>query len=72
MAVSNVYNNTQFKQLEGVELNTEEWQEKMDLIDSEWRVLKVKDHSCLAIGEKIDFLFVVEVDNYETQSSKSE
>ena len=72
MGISNVYNNTQFKQLEGVELNTEEWQEKMDLIDPEWRVLKVKDHSCLAIGEKIDFLFVVEVDNYETQSSKSE
>lgn len=72
MGISNVYNNTQFKQLEGVELNTEEWQEKMYLIAPKWRVLKVKDHSCLAIGEKIDFLFVVEVDNYETQSSKSE
>ena len=60
-----------FKVLDGVELNTEEWGEKFDTIDSDFRIWKVKDHSQLAIGEKIDFLFVVEVDNYETQSNKS-
>ena len=47
--------------LDGVELNTEEWGEKFDTIDSDFRVYKVKDHSQLAIGEKIQFLSVIDV-----------
>ena len=36
-------------------------EEKFDAIDSDFRVYKVKDHSQLAIGEKIDFLSVIEI-----------
>ena len=53
--------------LDGVELNTEEWGEKFDMIDSDFRVYKVKDHSQLAIGEKIGFLSVVDISDHPTE-----
>ena len=61
MGIASSYNNENFKVLDGVELNSEEWGEKFETIDSDFRVYKVKDHSQLAIGEKIDFLSVVDV-----------
>ena len=61
MGIANAYNNENFKVLDDVEINTEEWVEKFDAIDSDFRVYKVKDHSQLAIGEKISFLSVVDV-----------
>ena len=67
MGIASIYNNEKFKVLDGVELNTEEWNEKFDTIDSDFRVYKVKDHSQLAIGEKIGFLFVVDVADHTTE-----
>ena len=61
MGIASTYNNENFKVLDGVELNTEEWCEKFYTIDSDFRVYKVKDHSQLEIGEKINFLSVVDV-----------
>ena len=61
MGIARTYNNENFKMLDGVELNSEEWFERFDTIDSDFRVYKVKDHSQLAIGEKINFLSVVDV-----------
>lgn len=61
MGISSVYNNENFKVLEGIEMNTDEWNEKFDNIGSDFRVYKVKDHSRLVAGEKIDFLSVVDV-----------
>lgn len=66
MGIASIYNSDNFKVLDGVELNTEEWGEKFDTIDSDFRVYKVKDHSQLAIGEKITFLSVVDVADYPT------
>ena len=68
MGIASIYNNENFKVLDGVELNTEEWGEKFDTIDSEFRIWKVKDHSQLAIGEKIGFLSVVDVADYQTEN----
>ena len=68
MGIASIYNNENFKVLEGVELNSEEWGEKFDTIDSDFRVYKVKDHSQLAIGEKITFLSVVDVADYQTEN----
>ena len=70
MGIANTYNNEKFKVLDGVELNTEEWGEKFDAIDSDFRIWKVKDHSQLAIGEKIDFLSVVDVDTRTPQNDE--
>ena len=67
MGIASTYNNENFKVLEGVELNSEEWGEKFDTIDSDFRVYKVKDHSQLAIGEKITFLSVVDVADHPTE-----
>ena len=67
MGIASIYNNEKFKVLDGVELNTEEWNEKFDTIDSDFRVYKVKDHSQLAIGEKIGFLSVVDVADHITE-----
>ena len=61
MGIARTYNNENFKVLDDVELNSEEWFERFDTIDSDFRVYKVKDHSQLAIGEKINFLSVVDV-----------
>ena len=61
MGIASTYNNENFKVLDGVEVNTEKWNEKFYTIDSNFRVYKVKDHSQLAIGEKIDCLSVVDV-----------
>jgi hypothetical protein len=72
MGIANTYNNENFKVLDGVKLNTEEWGEKFDTIDSEFRVYKVKDHSQLAIGEKINFLFVVDVVDHPTEKGGEE
>ena len=61
MGIASIYNNENFKVLDGMEINKEEGEEKVDAIDSDFRVYKVKDHSQLAIGEKIDFLSVIEI-----------
>ena len=67
MGIASTYNNENFKVLEGVELDSEEWGEKFDTIDSDFRVYKVKDHSQLAIGENIAFLSVVDVADHPTE-----
>ena len=58
MGIANTYNNSNFESLNGIDVESEEWWEKFD---ANFRVYKVKDHSLLAIGEKIGFLSVVEV-----------
>ena len=60
MGIANTYNNENFKVLDGVEINTEEWHEKFCTIDNDFRVYKVKDYNDLAVGEKISFLCVVD------------
>ena len=72
MGIASTYNNENFKVLDDVELNTEEWFEKIYTIDSDFRVYKVKDHSQLAIGEKIDFLSVVDVADHSTEKRGEE
>ena len=72
MGIASTYNNENFKVFDGVELNTEEWSEKFYTIDSNFRVYKVKDHSQLAIGEKINFLSVIDVDAYLIEKSGAE
>ena len=67
MGIADTYNNDNFMVLDGVEINTEEWSEKYDAIDSDFRVYKVKDHSLLAIGEKIGFLSVVDISDHPTE-----
>lgn len=61
MGISDTYNNSNFESLNGIDAESEEWWEKFEKIDGCFRVYKVKDHSLLAIGEKIGFLSVVEV-----------
>ena len=61
MGISDTYNNSNFESLNGIDVESEEWWEKFEKIDDNFRVYKVKDHSLLAIGEKIGFLSVVEV-----------
>ena len=61
MGIANTYNNSNFESLNGIDVESEEWLEKFEKIDANFRVYKVKDHSLLAIGEKIGFLSVVEV-----------
>ena len=61
MGLADIYNNENFKVLDDIELNTEEWYKKFNAIDSDFRVYKVKDRSQLAIGEKIRFLSVIDV-----------
>ena len=70
MGIASIYNNENFKVLEAVEINSEEWGEKFDTIDSDFRVYKVKDHSQLAIGEKITFLSVVDVADHPTEKGR--
>ena len=72
MGIASTYNSENFKVFDGVELNTEEWSEKFYTIDSDFRVYKVKDHSQLAIGEKINFLSVIDVDAYLIEKSGAE
>ena len=72
MGIADTYNNENFKVLDEVEINTEEWGEKFDTIDSDFRVYKVKDHSLLAIGEKIGFLSVVDVADHPTEKGGEE
>ena len=61
MGIASIYNNDNFKVLDGIELDTEEWIEKFNTIDSDFRVYKVKDYSQLATGERIHFLSVVDI-----------
>ena len=70
MGIAITYNNENFKVLDGVELNAEEWGERFDMIDGDFRVYKVKDNSLLAIGEKINFLSVVDVDTRTPQNDE--
>lgn len=72
MGIASIYNNENFKVLDCVELNTEEWGEKFETIDSKFRVYKVKDHSLLAIGEKIGFLSVVDISDHPTEKGGEE
>lgn len=67
MGIGGTYNSDNFKVLEGVKVNSEEWAEKFETIDTDFRVYKVKDHSLLAIGEKVTFLQVVEVADYQPE-----
>lgn len=62
MGISDIYNNSNFELLDGIDVKSEEWWERLEKIDDCFRVYKVKDHSLLAIGEKIGFLSVVEVE----------
>ena len=61
MGIASTYNNSNFELLDGIDVKSEEWFERFEKIDDNFRVYKVKDHSLLAIGEKIGFLSVVEV-----------
>ena len=61
MGIASTYNDANFEPLNGIDVESEEWWEKFEKIDDNFRVYKVKDHSSLAIGEKIGFLSVVEV-----------
>ena len=70
MGIASTYNSDNFKVLDGVKINSEEWGEKFDTIDSDFRVYKVKDHSQLAIGEKITFLSVVDVADHPTEKGR--
>lgn len=72
MGIANIYNNEKFKVLDEVEPYTEEWNERLDTIDSDFRVYKVKDYSQLAIGEKINFLSVIDVDDHLIEKSGAE
>ena len=72
MGIADTYNSDNFKVLDGVEINSEEWREKFDTIDRDFRVYKVKDHSLLAIGEKINFLSVIDVDDHLIEKSGAE
>lgn len=67
MGIGGAYNSDNFKVLEGIKVNSEEWAEKFETIDTDFRVYKVKDHSLLAIGEKITFLSVVDVADHPTE-----
>ena len=61
MGIADIYNNSKFELLDSIDVKSEEWWEMFEKIDDNFRVYKVKDHSLLAIGEKIGFLSVVEV-----------
>ena len=61
MGIASIYNNDNFKVLDGIELDTDEWIEKFNTIDSDFRVYNVKDYSQLATGERIHFLSVVDI-----------
>lgn len=72
MGIADTYNNEKFKVLDEVEINTEGWGEKLYTIDSDFRVYKVKDHSQLAIGEKIQILSVIDVADHSTEKGGAE
>ena len=72
MGIASIYNNDNFKVLDGIELDTEEWIEKFNTIDSDFRVYKVKDYSQLATGERIHFLSVVDIADNQTEEGSSE
>lgn len=63
MGIARTYNNTNFEILEGIDVSNEEWWEKFETIDDQFRVYKVKDHSLLVEGETIGFLKVVHIDD---------
>ena len=72
MGIAETYNSDNFKVLNGIKLSSEKWREKFDTIDSDFRVYKVKDHSQLAIGEKITFLSVIDVPYHQTKKGGAE
>lgn len=72
MGIASIYNNENFKVLDDIELNTEEWYKKFNAIDSDFRVYKVKDYSLLAICEKIGFLSVIDVDDHLIEKGGAE
>lgn len=72
MGIAETYNSDNFKVLDGIKLSSGKWREKFNTIDSDFRVYKVKDHSQLAIGEKIGFLSVVNISDYPTEKGGEE
>jgi len=60
MGIAGTYNSESFKILEGIKVDSEEWQEKFEKLDTDFRVYKVKSHSILAINEQIGFLKVID------------
>lgn len=63
--IRSIYNSENFEVLSKFEYESDEWYEKLYELDPDFRVYKVKDHSDLALGEKIGYLYVVEIDNLE-------
>ena len=72
MGIEDIYNSDNFNVLDKVKINSEEWGEKFDTIDRDFRVYKAKDHSLLAIGEKIGFLSVVDISDHPTEKGGEE
>lgn len=65
MGLGSVYNNNNFKSLETIDKESDGdlWYEEFEKIDPDFGVYKVKDFHDLVIGEKINFLKVVDVEN---------
>ena len=72
MGIAETYNSDNFKVLDGIKLSSGKWREKFNTIDSDFRVCKVKDHSLLAIGEKIGFLSVIDVPYHPTEKGSEQ
>lgn len=61
MGLADTFNEDKFKALEGLEPSSEEFAEGYDKLAGEWFVQRVKSYKDLAVGEKINFLYVREV-----------
>lgn len=74
MGIAGIYNNKNFATLESIDkdVDADEWWNKFEEIDEDFRVFKVKDYNDLAIGEKISFLSVVEVDDFQNEKGGAE
>ena len=67
MGIANAYNNINFNSLNDIELNTDEWWEKFEEIDPDFRVFKVNDWATLVEGETIGFLSVVDIESEDKE-----
>lgn len=69
MGIANTYNNENFATLESIDkdVDADEWWNKFEEIDEDFRVFKVKDYNDLVTGEKISFISVVEVDDFSKE-----
>lgn len=59
MGIADTWNNEVFEN-NVINFEEEYWDELCTLMDG-WIIRKIKDHSQLAIGERIDFLFIEDV-----------